>query len=288
MASDNQNPCGCGGSSSTPSASSPRVTPQQTPGEDIVACEQTVSDQVCVEANVTITPFVTPGTPTVTCLGPISFGPCTDFTQSPTRSCRFTVSQVLCVNVPLSFGADVQAEIGNVACGIPTPGPDCPPPLPPCTCGALIAPNSAQNNVQVNGDPRQGGTLSSDGSICSDTLSTSVYNFAYADATDTDLNFTFNVAPATITGTTFTSVVCRREGNGACVITVTGTGLVTLADNTTSLETFELVLRDSLPTSAQFDRYTLIIGGTNPSNAFFSTTGEVQLPNGTITGLGCN
>ncbi|RLQ96321.1 hypothetical protein [Falsibacillus albus] len=94
-------------------------------------CTNTVSQQVCVEAVVTITPSVTPGLPTVSCVGlPIVGSSCADqgFTPSTTipPSCTTTFAQVLCVNVPLTFNADVQATAGQVGCGPAFNAPNCP------------------------------------------------------------------------------------------------------------------------------------------------------------------
>src|SRR4051794_8921609 len=128
MAEEKQ-PCGCGennmvvgpritASSVTSSTAQPRL-----PG-----CTPTVSELVCVEADVTVTPTVEAGTPTVNCVGNPSTISCVNrgFTPSATGSCTFTISQVLCVNIPITFDADVVATPGQVACGPVSMGPDCP------------------------------------------------------------------------------------------------------------------------------------------------------------------
>ena len=79
------------------------------------ACTQNVTAEVCSEATVTLTPLVTPGTPIVSCVnGPLINMSCTElpgFTPLPdTGECTFTVSQVICVTIPLDFSVDVNAE----------------------------------------------------------------------------------------------------------------------------------------------------------------------------------
>ncbi len=113
------NPCGCTGDNR-----SNRISQilQQVNG-----CTPTVSTEVCVEADVTVTPMVTPGTPVVNCIGDPFIGTCEElgFTPSPNGTCTFTVSQVLCVNVPIMFNADVEAVAGDVACGTVFNTPGC-------------------------------------------------------------------------------------------------------------------------------------------------------------------
>jgi hypothetical protein len=69
---------------------------------------------VCVP--VTVTPYATPGTATAKCCGaPVvtSGNTCT----GGNKSCVFTVSQALCIQVPVSFGADVDTGETSVVCG---------------------------------------------------------------------------------------------------------------------------------------------------------------------------
>lgn len=109
------------------------ISPQQVePG-----CTPTVSATVCVEADITITPTVVAGTPVVNCVGNPSTESCLDmgFAPSATGSCTFSVSQVLCVNIPITFDAEANAVQGTVACGDIFNGPDCediPPPVVGC------------------------------------------------------------------------------------------------------------------------------------------------------------
>ncbi|WP_433750607.1 hypothetical protein [Falsibacillus pallidus] len=118
LVEDQNTPCGCG----VPAA------PQQ-PNQE--GCTNAVSQQVCVEAVVTITPTVTPGTPMVACVGLPSVGTtCADlgFTPSTTvpGSCTTSFAQVLCVTMPLTFNADVVATPGGVGCGPAFNAPNCP------------------------------------------------------------------------------------------------------------------------------------------------------------------
>lgn len=97
------------------------------PLQDENGCMKTVSSEVCMEADVTITPSVTSGTPVVSCVEEPVVGTCASlgFTPSETGSCTFTFSQVLCVNIPLTFDADAYATPGDVACGSAFNQPNC-------------------------------------------------------------------------------------------------------------------------------------------------------------------
>ena len=112
-------PCGCGengntapsSTNSTPAKIAAAVT-QNPPGYN-----QTVIQQVCVEAEVTITPTVIAGTPVVKCVGNPIVGGCTGltgFTPSQTGSCTSTFGQVLFVNIPIRFDARATAVAERV------------------------------------------------------------------------------------------------------------------------------------------------------------------------------
>jgi hypothetical protein len=90
-------------------------------------CTPTVSAEVCVEADVTVTPTVVPGRPIVNCVGTPSLTRCRalGYTPSTTNTCTFTFSQVLCVNIPVTFDANATAQRGVVACGLASPAPNC-------------------------------------------------------------------------------------------------------------------------------------------------------------------
>ena len=99
----------------------------------IPACEQNVTAEVCTTATVTLTPIVTPGTPVVTCLSDevLINQPCPTlpgFTPvGEDGTCTFTVSQIICVTIPLDFAVDVDAVPSGGACGPVVPGTTCPP-----------------------------------------------------------------------------------------------------------------------------------------------------------------
>ena len=89
-----------------------------------VECPAIVHETVCVQADVTITPNVDVGTIQSFCeVGP-TIGACPG-TPSPTDTCVFTVSQNICVQVPLVFSATATAAPTGIVCGTPAVGP-CP------------------------------------------------------------------------------------------------------------------------------------------------------------------
>lgn len=108
------------------------------------SCENTFfqKTQVCVP--VTVTPFATPGEATVTCCGQpvvVSRNAC----PGTDTSCTFTVTQELCIQIPISFGADVRTGTAKVQCGAVSETP--------CECGtAQPEPEKAKNvSNDVNG-----------------------------------------------------------------------------------------------------------------------------------------
>ncbi|WP_227396875.1 hypothetical protein [Jeotgalibacillus aurantiacus] len=125
-----KNGCGCGGSNGTGLSSVARASVlQQTPS--ITACTQEVTAEVCAQATVTLTPKVEALTPVVTCInGPLINTNCEDvegFTPfNNNGSCQFTVSQVICVTIPLDFFVDVDAFQSGGACGEVVAGNVCP------------------------------------------------------------------------------------------------------------------------------------------------------------------
>lgn len=80
------------------------------------SCENTFfqRNRVCVP--VTVTPFATPGEATVTCCGQPSVDTRNTCPGTET-SCTFTVTQELCIRIPISFGADVKTGTAKVQCG---------------------------------------------------------------------------------------------------------------------------------------------------------------------------
>jgi hypothetical protein len=84
-------------------------------------CPATVHETVCVQARVTIVPIVTVGEIQSFCVGGPVIGACPG-TPSPTNTCTFSVSQNICVVVPLFFSAGATAEPTGIVCGEPAAG----------------------------------------------------------------------------------------------------------------------------------------------------------------------
>lgn len=127
MTSTNQSGCGCGGTTAAN-----RLNGNAQLLQDVIpACTQEVTAEVCAQATVTLTPRVQSLTPVVTCInGPLVNTSCTDvpgFTPlNNNGSCTFTVSQVICVTIPLDFSVDVDAVPSGGACGGVVAGDVCP------------------------------------------------------------------------------------------------------------------------------------------------------------------
>jgi len=77
-------------------------------------CQSTVHEIVCVQGTVTITPSVVSGTSTSFCLGNPIIGSCPGRLE---ESCEFTVSQNICVQIPLTFSATATAVENGLVCG---------------------------------------------------------------------------------------------------------------------------------------------------------------------------
>ncbi|MHC1723950.1 MAG: hypothetical protein AB9836_12190 [Aminipila sp.] len=88
---------------------------QQEPG----VCESIVHETVCVQGTVTITPSVVSGTSTSFCVGNPIIGSCPGELQ---RTCEFTVSQNICVQIPLTFSATASAVENGLVCSTPDIG----------------------------------------------------------------------------------------------------------------------------------------------------------------------
>lgn len=84
-------------------------------------CPALVHDTVCVQAEVTIDPSVAVGDIESFCVGGAVIGACPGET-APSDSCTFTVSQNICVQIPLTFSADAHAVPTGIVCGTPLPG----------------------------------------------------------------------------------------------------------------------------------------------------------------------
>ncbi|MGI5852184.1 MAG: hypothetical protein ACOX77_08770 [Caldicoprobacterales bacterium] len=95
------------------------ITPQQNTS---TGCETIVHETVCVQGTVTITPDLMSGPSRSFCVGPPIIGECPG---ELARTCTFTVSQNICVQIPLRFSATASAVSNGVVCGTPEVGP-CP------------------------------------------------------------------------------------------------------------------------------------------------------------------
>lgn len=85
-------------------------------------CPTVVHENVCVQGIVTILPSVTSGESRSHCLGGPIIGSCPGRLE---RSCSFTVSQNICVQIPLVFSATATAVPNGLVCGTPGTG-ECP------------------------------------------------------------------------------------------------------------------------------------------------------------------
>jgi hypothetical protein len=87
-----------------------------TVDETTYSCSSSFYHNQTVCVPVTVTPYAVPGTATARCCGlptVTSGNTCT----GGDKSCVFTVSQSLCIQVPISFGADVNTGETAVECG---------------------------------------------------------------------------------------------------------------------------------------------------------------------------
>ena len=82
-------------------------------------CPAIVNETVCVQADVTITPSVVVGTIESFCVGEPVIGACPG---TPVAECTFTVSQNICVQIPLTFSAVAAAVPTGIVCGEPAVG----------------------------------------------------------------------------------------------------------------------------------------------------------------------
>jgi hypothetical protein len=116
-----ENPCGCGESSSKPVTNANEDIPLAQVDQQ-VECPAVVNETVCVQADVTITPNVVVGVIQSFCVGGPLIGVCPG---TPAQQCTFSVSQNICVQIPLIFSASATAEPSGIVCGTPGVGP-CP------------------------------------------------------------------------------------------------------------------------------------------------------------------
>lgn len=87
--------------------------------QDVDVCPTIVHENVCVQGTVTITPSVVSGESTSVCLGRPVIGSCVGRLEP---SCSFTVSQSICVEIPLEFSATATAVPNGMVCGTPAAG----------------------------------------------------------------------------------------------------------------------------------------------------------------------
>lgn len=80
------------------------------------SCESIFYQKESICVPVTITPYATPGTATATCCGTPIIRQGTTCGGEQT-SCTFTVTQNLCIEIPISFGAAIETGAASVQCG---------------------------------------------------------------------------------------------------------------------------------------------------------------------------
>jgi hypothetical protein len=115
------NPGGYGNSSSKPVSNTNENIPMAQVDQP-VECPAVVHETVCVQADVTISPSVAVGTIESFCVGGPLIGVCPG---TPAQQCNFSVSQNICVQIPLTFSATANAVPSGIVCGTPGVGP-CP------------------------------------------------------------------------------------------------------------------------------------------------------------------
>lgn len=102
--------------------------------------EAIVHQLVKVQAQVVITPLVKHGTPKVYCVAAdfnqdcncdIYRGDCCNIRRN--GECGFTLTQILCIEIPISFDVDVDVNGRISCCGKADLGPCCTPPKKPCS-----------------------------------------------------------------------------------------------------------------------------------------------------------
>jgi len=96
------------------------------PGKDTV-CKQVIKEKATIRALVVLTPVVELGEVKSKCIGEPYPTPCKD-EPNLAKKCRFIVNQDICVQIPISFTADVSADLNSISCA------SCGGPLEPHTC----------------------------------------------------------------------------------------------------------------------------------------------------------
>jgi hypothetical protein len=111
------------------------------------ACQSVFYQKETVCVPVKVTPYAKPGVAKATCCGApdVSMGNVCTGTQ---RACVFTLHQNLCVEIPVSFGADIETGIAAVSCGEVS--------NTPCDCGdedaADVATDTATDTINDTAD----------------------------------------------------------------------------------------------------------------------------------------
>ena len=83
------------------------------------SCESVFYQRETVCVPVTVTPFAEPGTATATCCGDPVISTTAQCPGTRT-SCTFTITQNLCIEIPISFGATIETGTAVVHCGTVT------------------------------------------------------------------------------------------------------------------------------------------------------------------------
>jgi hypothetical protein len=80
------------------------------------SCQSTFYQKETVCVPVHVTPYATPGKATAVCCNKplVTEG---DVCTGGATSCSFTITQELCISVPVSFGADIETGDAVVECG---------------------------------------------------------------------------------------------------------------------------------------------------------------------------
>lgn len=110
-------------------------------------CESTFFQKETVCVPVTVTPFATPGTAKANCCGKpvISLD---DKCPGTKKSCSFTITQTLCIEIPIAFGAVIETGSAVVQCGEVSETP--------CDCSAEPSEVSEVENQDVEEEVRRG------------------------------------------------------------------------------------------------------------------------------------
>ena len=93
--------------------------------EDITNCPAIAYQKATVCAGVECAPYATSGTPTTYCCGdPIVSTDKSGCAGTKNGKCTFTISQDICMKIPVEFGASVTVGDPYVKCGEPSNSPE--------------------------------------------------------------------------------------------------------------------------------------------------------------------